>query len=184
MKTTAILFSPTGRISRRTFWTFWLSLFILGVGSFLAAGMLRESRSDDALTIVLGFVLLIWFLLLFTASLMLPAKRLHDRGLSGLWIWLQLIPVIGIQLRARDVSGWWFFFLLGIPITIWLTVEIGFLRGNAAPNKYGSATDSVVRCPDCGTIIPLSQNSILEGMCGHCQKAVRVLGAPPLETAS
>ena len=43
--------------------------------------------------------------------------RWHDRGKSGLWLLICLVPVIG---------------------PIWLLVEMGFLRGSEGWNDYGS----------------------------------------------
>jgi uncharacterized membrane protein YhaH (DUF805 family) len=44
------------------------------------------------------------------------AKRWHDRGKSGWWTLIILVPAIG---------------------SIWLLVELGFLRGTPGANKYG-----------------------------------------------
>ncbi|MAD39833.1 MAG: hypothetical protein CMO30_03750 [Tistrella sp.] len=49
-------------------------------------------------------------------SLAIGARRCHDRGRSG---WFQLIMLI-------PLIGW-----------IWLLVEIGFLRGTEGPNRFG-----------------------------------------------
>ncbi|HAE49771.1 MAG TPA: DUF805 domain-containing protein, partial [Tistrella mobilis] len=48
--------------------------------------------------------------------LAIGARRCHDRGRSG---WFQLIMLI-------PLIGW-----------IWLLVEIGFLRGTEGPNRFG-----------------------------------------------
>jgi uncharacterized membrane protein YhaH (DUF805 family) len=48
--------------------------------------------------------------------IMVAIKRYHDRGKSGLWYLIALIPILG---------------------TIWQIIELGFLRGVPGPNKYG-----------------------------------------------
>ncbi len=53
---------------------------------------------------------------LFYAGLALSAKRWHDRGKSGWWILINLVPLI----------GW-----------LWALVENGFLKGTDGPNQYG-----------------------------------------------
>jgi uncharacterized membrane protein YhaH (DUF805 family) len=44
------------------------------------------------------------------------AKRCHDRDRSGWFQLISLIPLIG---------------------SIWLLVEVGFLRGTPGPNRFG-----------------------------------------------
>jgi uncharacterized membrane protein YhaH (DUF805 family) len=56
-------------------------------------------------------VLAIWI------ALALHAKRWHDRGKSGWWTLIVLVPFIG---------------------AIWLFVELGCLRGTVGPNQYGA----------------------------------------------
>jgi uncharacterized membrane protein YhaH (DUF805 family) len=55
-------------------------------------------------------------LILLYPSLALYAKRWHDRGKSGWWTLIGLIPVIG---------------------GIWILIELGILRGTNGPNQYG-----------------------------------------------
>jgi uncharacterized membrane protein YhaH (DUF805 family) len=50
-------------------------------------------------------------------SLALYAKRWHDRGKSGWWSLIMLIPIIG---------------------GIWMLIELGFLRGTDGPNRFGN----------------------------------------------
>ncbi|MGQ0485996.1 MAG: DUF805 domain-containing protein [Hyphomicrobiales bacterium] len=49
-------------------------------------------------------------------TLAIYAKRWHDRGKSGWWMLIILIPLIG---------------------PIWVLIELGFLRGTKGPNHYG-----------------------------------------------
>ena len=50
-------------------------------------------------------------------SLALYAKRWHDRGKSGWWTLIILVPIFG---------------------ALWLLVELGFLKGTEGPNDYGN----------------------------------------------
>jgi uncharacterized membrane protein YhaH (DUF805 family) len=52
-----------------------------------------------------------------------------------LWPW---IAVIGKRCHDRDKSGWWTL-LAYVPIigNIWSLVELGFIRGNKGPNRFG-----------------------------------------------
>ena len=49
-------------------------------------------------------------------GLAVGVKRYHDRGKSGWWVLIALVPVIG---------------------GLWYLIECGFLRGTIGPNAYG-----------------------------------------------
>ncbi len=53
----------------------------------------------------------------FYVTLAVQTKRLHDRGKSGWWNLIALVPIVGV---------------------IYLFVVCGFLRGDAGPNRFGS----------------------------------------------
>ncbi len=55
-------------------------------------------------------------LLLVWPALAVSVKRWHDRDKSGVWVLLNLVPVI----------GW-----------IWALIDNGFLRGTKGPNRFG-----------------------------------------------
>ena len=46
----------------------------------------------------------------------MQVKRWHDRGKSGWWVLIALIPLVG---------------------PIWAIIETGFLPGTSGPNEYG-----------------------------------------------
>ncbi len=50
-------------------------------------------------------------------AIALYAKRWHDRGKSGWWSLIGLIPVIG---------------------GLWMLIELGFLKGTGGANQYGA----------------------------------------------
>ena len=52
-----------------------------------------------------------WF-----ASLAIIVKRFHDRGKSGWWALILLIPIVGL---------------------IWMIIDLGVMEGDEGPNKYG-----------------------------------------------
>jgi len=59
---------------------------------------------------VVLYIPVVWF------SLALQVKRWHDRGKSGWWVLINLIPFVG---------------------GLWALVECGFLRGTEGPNQFG-----------------------------------------------
>ena len=54
--------------------------------------------------------------LLFWSCACLAIKRFHDRGKSGAWVLILLVPFVG---------------------PLWYLVEVGFLPGTAGPNRFG-----------------------------------------------
>ena len=113
-----------GRISRKPF---WLSLLVLVVAQwilFIIFGMVFGSSmssmdpaevSSMAMTAMIPMWILV--LLFLYPSLAVYTKRWHDRGKSGWWSLIALVPLIG---------------------GIWMLVECGFLRGTEGPNQYGN----------------------------------------------
>jgi uncharacterized membrane protein YhaH (DUF805 family) len=79
----------------------------------------------------------------------LSVKRLHDRDRSGWWpVWQSLAlllaviaVVVAIAIPKEQAAVW--YALAGIVglaatiISVWLFVEICFLRGTSGPNRFG-----------------------------------------------
>ncbi len=104
-----IYLSLHGRLSRRDFWIFGvLALVGVAVLALLLLGIagVRERPAD-----------IIVNLLLFWPGLAVSVKRWHDRGKSGWWVLVALVPVI----------GW-----------LWALIENGFLRGTIGANRFGA----------------------------------------------
>ena len=122
-----LLFTNVGRINRQKF---WLALFyqliasiIVGIvfgvlamifpgdvtadGSFHVTGL----KAIPYLIVGIGYAVFS-----FWAGLCVAIKRYHDRGKSGWWILIMLVPIVG---------GIWYF------------IETGCLRGTDGPNAYG-----------------------------------------------
>jgi uncharacterized membrane protein YhaH (DUF805 family) len=109
-----LLLSLEGRIPRSTYWLkFFVPVIVLAIiagvlDSVLGTGS-PEGFGGGIISGLLGLAL-IW------PSIATGVKRLHDRDMSGWWLLIQLIPVVG------------FFF--------WLIV-IGILKGTTGPNRFG-----------------------------------------------
>lgn len=103
-----------GRISRRTWWLYGVAaligLHLLGVTLLRIAGLGAEPAN------------MVMNLLLLWPGIAVSVKRWHDRGKSGWWVLINLVPLV----------GW-----------IWALVENGFLRGSAQENRFGPPPDSV-----------------------------------------
>ena len=108
-----------GRIARRTWWLYGVAaligLHLLGVTLLRIAGL-----GADLAHMTMN-VLLLW------PGIAVSVKRWHDRGKSGWWVLINLVPFV----------GW-----------IWALVENGFLRGSAGPNRFGPPADAAAATQD------------------------------------
>ena len=106
-----LLTSFDGRIGRQSFWMCIIVFIVAGA----VAGVLDSvfgTVSDGGM----GVIGIIVSLAMIYPALAVYAKRWHDRGKSGWWTLIGLVPIIG---------------------GIWLLVELGFLKGTDGPNHYG-----------------------------------------------
>jgi len=113
-----------GRINRAKWWlgivilivVQWIVWYILagalGVGSLTSGDPAQMEQAMKDAWLPIGIV----SLLLLYPSLAVYTKRWHDRGKSGWWTLIVLIPVIG---------------------GIWILIELGILKGTTGPNQYG-----------------------------------------------
>ena len=116
MSMSETLFSFKGRIGRPTFWLY--GIVGLSIADFIVELLLGGlMHSQISVISAFGSILnLVFALVLLWAELAISVKRWHDRGKSGWWILIGLIPII----------GW-----------LWVIVETCFLPGTDGPNEYG-----------------------------------------------
>lgn len=119
-----VLFTFQGRIPRRTYWLWSLvPAFVIAVLAgllmpfFMTPAPAGEALAEPQLSPAGSIVMLLLYLPLLWIALAVGIKRWHDRGKSGWWMLIGLIPFIG---------------------GIWVFVECGCLRGTVGPNEYGS----------------------------------------------
>lgn len=102
-----LLFSFKGRVPRKVYWYYILACI-------LAASVIYfVNISEDAKEIYINTVtiLFVW------PSLAIQVKRWHDIDSSGVWIFINLAPIIG---------------------GVWALIANGFIRGTRGDNFYGS----------------------------------------------
>lgn len=104
-----ILLQFDGRLSRRAWWL-WGVLLPLGLGLYLTT-VLRVAGLTAHSTEIAVNLLLLW------PTVAVSVKRWHDRGKSGWWVLLALVPWV----------GW-----------LWVLIENGLLRGDEGPNRFGA----------------------------------------------
>lgn len=103
-----LLFSFSGRMNRRPYWLVPIGIGLTGGAmSALVGSVLPETL---AILVILGVsIAMLWI------SVALGVKRAHDRGRSGLFLLLALIPLVNL----------------------WPMVELAFLPGTSGENKFG-----------------------------------------------
>ncbi|MFN8475057.1 MAG: DUF805 domain-containing protein [Anaerolineae bacterium] len=126
MTLSELYLSLSGRISRRTFWLKGvLPLFIIElVLGFLSGGLGAAAGREGGGLFggLLGILVFVVSILLIWPALAISFKRWHDRGKSGWWVLIGLVPIIG---------------------SLWVLIECGFLAGTPGPNKFGPAPDTM-----------------------------------------
>lgn len=100
--TKPFLLTYEGRINRQPFWAFALVVFGINV----VLGILHMKVLSGLFALALLY-----------PAIMVQIKRWHDRGKSGWWCLINLVPAI----------GW-----------LWALVECGFLPGTPGPNSFGA----------------------------------------------
>lgn len=162
--------SLDGRIGRKQFWIgsillgiagfivgyIVMSIFGVGMMSFVAAVNSDTSATDlMALTTRSAWANLVVYLILLYPVAAMTIKRRHDRGSSGLDVWIYLavavlmllVQALGVGYAVSEVAGiqmvtptGWVSvvgMLVGI-FALYLLVVCGFLKGNAGDNAYGA----------------------------------------------
>lgn len=144
------LFSINGRINRLQWWLGGLVTPLIWLAAFVIIG---ESIGKDVASTPPGRQLLAHAALLgaFFVSLWinfcLAVKRFHDRGKSGWWYLIILVPFIG---------------------TIWMLIELGLLAGDYGTNEYG---------PEPGSASASDLEAELSAMYGHASTTTDPRGA-------
>ena len=102
------LFSFEGRINRKPFWLFNLTVFALfGILDFTVNGKLTFKRN---ITSTVFSLVILW------PVLAVQAKRWHDRNKSGWWQSVNIVPIIG---------------------GLWSLFDVGLLEGTRGENRFG-----------------------------------------------
>jgi len=116
-----------GRINRQKWWLGLIILMIIQWIFYIVVAMIFDGgmmvsvdpENPESVRQAMGALMIPLFILILVflwPTLAIYAKRWHDRGKSGWWTLIILIPFIG---------------------PIWGLVELGFLRGTEGPNQYG-----------------------------------------------
>jgi uncharacterized membrane protein YhaH (DUF805 family) len=100
-----------GRASRSEFWITNIIFYVLNV--VLQASSRILDHMNGGSQIIFGLFLIVLYLAVLWSSVSFLARRWHDRGKSGLWCLLLLVPIVG---------------------PIWTLIECGFFAGRSDSN--------------------------------------------------
>lgn len=158
MSLTQLLFSFKGRINRKPW---WLASLGAGFAASLLTAILEAIARSAGETIVnpvtqqfeptgiFGLAISLIALVNAWIAFALSVKRLHDRDRTGWWLlWQILIIAVAVILIVvaiavpKEQGALWYAFagaagLAAFAISVWLFIEIGFLRGTQGPNRFG-----------------------------------------------
>lgn len=105
--------SFSGRTNRKPYWLYYVLPVTVISLLLIPVDMVLGTYSGDGNVGLLGSL---FSLVCLWPTFAIGARRCHDRGRSGWFQLIILIPLIG---------------------AIWLLVELGFLRGTHGPNRFG-----------------------------------------------
>ena len=80
---------------RSEYWWFTLFSFLVAV----AINLLMTATGEDGIDSQFGLasmISLVWSLGTLIPSLAVTVRRFHDAGFSGKWLWLYVVPVVGL----------------------------------------------------------------------------------------
>lgn len=132
-----VLTSFEGRLNRKPYWMAVLTVLVLTVAVFVVSlGILPQ---------IIGMPLIVVAVIAgMFINLAISVKRLHDRDKSAHWLWVFigvpfLLGLIGGFLEASGTGAGFALVLnlIGTGISLWMLVELGFLRGTDGPNRFG-----------------------------------------------
>lgn len=103
-----LLLGFRGRVARKPFWLY--GVVGVSLAQLIAYALLGIAGAGERAADAISTLLVVW------PGLAISVKRWHDRGKSGWWVLINLIPLVGI---------------------VWTIVECGFLRGTPGPNRFG-----------------------------------------------
>lgn len=123
-------FDFQGRAGRLEYWRFQI-VAGLAIGAVLLLTWAVVMAGGPGL---LPFLLVVPLL---TANAAVIVRRLHDRDHSG-WLALPLAVLPFLLGLAGERAP--FLALIGLALSLWGFIELGWLRGTRGPNMFGSTT--------------------------------------------
>lgn len=83
-----------GRSSRKEFWMFYLIHSIIGAMAYLIDNLYIIDLKINLLNGNIKLISLLYSLYIFTSTIAISVRKLHDVNKNGLWLLLGLIPLV------------------------------------------------------------------------------------------
>ncbi len=137
------LFTFEGRLGRLPFWKLYLLLFALGAVVW-AAGLFAVIAFGAA-----GGLVFVLFPPVWISLVSITLRRAHDRNHGIAWWALVQVGPLAVgaiaqaMLETQSVGLAWlgaFLSLGAVGLVLWGWVELGFRKGDVAPNRFGAAS--------------------------------------------
>jgi uncharacterized membrane protein YhaH (DUF805 family) len=147
----SLLTTFRGRIGRGQYWTavaiyIAISIVLIALGFIMFGNSILALSGEDSDGVIAGLVskgigffliLVLVYIPMMISGIFVGIKRLHDRNKSGWWLLLFYFGPMVLGWIGSAIGPEWLFSLAGFAISIWMLVELGFLRGTIGPNQYG-----------------------------------------------
>jgi uncharacterized membrane protein YhaH (DUF805 family) len=114
--------SLRGRTARRFFWLFGFVPFIV-IG--FALGLIDGGKPGVPVSTIVVFLLLLW------PQVAILVRRLHDIGLSGLWLISTAIPYVFLLAHQPTPA------FIGQCVVFLAVLILGVVPGNGGENRFG-----------------------------------------------
>jgi uncharacterized membrane protein YhaH (DUF805 family) len=145
-----MLFRFDGRLGRKRYWiatiVLTLAAIVAAVGTVVVFNVKDQAlTSQELLRVAHPWLTAFGFILAYPAAAVF-AKRLHDRNKPGWLAALLIVPMLVETALDPVGSGAHTDFVRAIylaasattlAVAVWFLVELGFLHGTAADNRYG-----------------------------------------------
>lgn len=156
MNLVSLLFGFKGRINRAQFWFGNLGAGFAGILLMCVLGVMFMPTEEFPKTTagflhflsVMGVIIGPPLFLMGWIGLALQTKRFHDRGRSGLWTMLPMLPAMmitrtivtalaGGQTPDQALASVGVWMLVAQAVNIFMLVDLGCMPGKEEINKYG-----------------------------------------------
>jgi uncharacterized membrane protein YhaH (DUF805 family) len=138
MSVKELLLSFQGRVNRRTFWI-WNAFYYVVI--MAVATLMKEFYPAG-----LGTILPACLVVLVIPDLAITAKRWHDRNKSNKFLLLNIPVILGrftvpvggeLAAQHQPTTMETALSMVALVCGAWILIECGFLKGDAAENRYG-----------------------------------------------
>lgn len=90
-----------GRTGRKAFWMFFLINFTILLGLNIIQAILIRMVDSLWILIVFNILSILYSLAVFLPGIAISARRLHDVGKSGWWLFVPFVPLVFLVMKSK-----------------------------------------------------------------------------------